>query len=136
MNNLSLHLQIIGCLLLLLSVVHIGFPRKFKWKLELSNLTLVNRQLMYVHTFFVAVVVLLNGLLFIFCANELTEQTRLARFINIGLLIFWLLRWIFQHFVYSPKLWRGKRFETFTHVLFTIFWTYIVVVLMFILIRP
>jgi hypothetical protein len=135
MSHLSIHLQIIGWLLLLLSIVHVGFPQKFKWKLELANLTLVNRQLMYVHTFFVAVVVLLNGLLFIFCSNELTEQTRLARFIDIGLLIFWLLRWIFQHFVYSPKLWRGQRFETISHILFTIFWTYIVVVLLFILIK-
>lgn len=133
MNDLALHLQIIGWILLFVSVIHITFPKQFKWKLELEQLTLMNRQLMYVHTFFVAVVVFLNGLLFILCSRELTEPTRLARFINIGLLIFWFLRWAFQHFVYSSLHWKGKRFETFVHICFSLFWLYIVVVLVFIL---
>jgi hypothetical protein len=34
-------------------------------------------------------------------------------------------RWCAQHFVYSPSLWRGRRFETAVHVLFTALWTWL-----------
>lgn len=38
--------------------------------------------------------------------------------------MFWALRLFTQFFVYSPKLWRGKRFETVVHIAFSMLWTY------------
>jgi len=79
---------------------------------------------MYVHTFFIAVIVLLSGLLCIFCAEDILS-TALGRYLSFGLFIFWGLRLVFQFFVYSPLLWRGKRFETIVHVLFSVLWFYL-----------
>lgn len=119
-----LHLKIIGVLLIVLSLVHVIFPKRFGWKNELKSLQLLNRQLMYVHTFFVALVVFLMGVLCLTSANELVE-TNLGRKVAFGLWVFWTLRLIFQFFVYSTDLWRGKKFETAVHVVFSLFWIYL-----------
>ncbi len=124
---MALHLKIIGILSVLLALVHVIFPRYFKWDSELRLLSLINRQLMYVHTFFLAFVLLLTGLLLL-CATGDILGTRLGRQLAFGFFLFWGVRLGFQFFVYSPKLWRGKRFETTVHIGFACLWTYFTVV--------
>lgn len=121
------HLSVIGSILVLLGIVHAIFPRYFKWGQELKHLSLINRQMMQTHTFFIALVVALFGVLCITQAKDMVS-TPLGRNIALGLAMFWGLRLIFQLFVYSPKLWRGKVFETLVHIVFTIFWVYMTVV--------
>lgn len=120
---MEIHLKIIGFLLIFLGIVHIGFAKYFKWKLELSNLSLINRQMMKTHTFFIALTVFLMGIMCLFCGEDLI-QTDFGKKISFGLAVFWTCRLFFQFFVYSPKLWRNKRLETFVHILFSIFWIY------------
>ena len=124
---MEIHFKIIGVLLIVLACVHIIFPRYFNWKEELKSLSLINRQLMTVHTFFIALVVFLTGLLCLTSATELIE-TKLGRTILLGLGLFWSIRLIIQFFGYSSKLWRGKKFETTVHVLFSLLWIYLSVV--------
>lgn len=122
-----LHLKIIGCLLILLAIIHIPFSRYFKWKIELTHLSLINKQMMTTHTFFIALTVFLMGLLCLTSSQELIT-TSLGRKIALGLGVFWFIRLIFQFFVYSSKLWKGKVFETTMHILFSIFWIYLSVI--------
>jgi hypothetical protein len=117
------HLHIIGILLVLLALLHIGFPRYFQWRRELAPLNLINRQMMQVHALFIAVAVLLMGLLCLTSAAELVG-TPFGRRVALGLGIFWALRLAVQLFGYSGKLWKGKRLETGVHVLFTLLWCY------------
>lgn len=121
------HLKIIGYLLMVLALVHITFPKYFSWKDELKQLSLVNKQMMQVHTFFIAFVVFLMGLL---CATSYDDLIHmpLGKRIALGLSIFWGIRLLFQFFVYSPKLWKGKTFETIVHVVFSLFWVYLTVI--------
>lgn len=121
---MNTHLQIIGSLLILLSLIHVIFPRYFKWNEELKSLSLVNRQMMTVHTFFIALVVLLMGLLCLTSSTELIE-TPLGRKVSLGLALFWIARLFFQLFIYSPKLWKDKKFETTVHIIFTLLWLYL-----------
>ena len=120
---MEIHLQIIGTLLIVLSLIHVIFPSYFNWKSELQHLSLINRQMMTVHTFFITLTVFLIGLLCVTSASELIE-TSLGRKISLGLAVFWTIRLFTQIFIYSPILWKGKAFETIVHVLFTIFWAY------------
>lgn len=120
---MEIHLKIIGTLLIVLSLIHVIFPSYFNWKSELQHLSLMNRQMMTVHTFFIALTVFLIGLLCVTSASELIE-TSLGKKISLGLAVFWTIRLFTQIFIYSPKLWKGKTFETIVHVLFTIFWAY------------
>jgi hypothetical protein len=128
---MELQLKIIGVLLIILAFIHVPFPMRFDWKKDLSALSLMNRQMMYVHTFFIALIILLMGILCISCSEDLIN-TRLGNKIVLGLFIFWSLRLLIQFFGFSSKLWRGKKFETVIHMLFSIFWTYLTVVFFYI----
>lgn len=127
---MQIHLKIIGVLLIALALVHIIFPRYFNWNKELKALSLINRQMMTVHTFFIALTVFLMGILCLTSAKELIE-TNLGNKIAIGLGVFWVARLFIQFFVYSPSLWRGKKLETVIHILFTFLWSYFSFVFVF-----
>lgn len=124
---MQIHLKIIGCLLSILAWVHIIFPKYFNWKVELKPLSLINKQMMQVHTFFIALTVFLFGLLS-FCCADLLVHSQLGKYICLGFFIFWIIRLYFQLFVYSSLLWKGKLFETTMHILFTLFWIYLCLV--------
>lgn len=121
---MEFHLKIIGSLLIILAVVHSFFPRYFNWKRELSSLSVINRQLMYIHSLFIALVVLLIGLLCLTSSDELLS-TSLGKRICLSLGLFWAIRLCVQFLGYSSKIWKGKKFETIVHVLFSLFWTYL-----------
>lgn len=124
---MELHLKIIGFLLIGVALIHLAFPFRFDWKKDLRQLALINRQMMYVHTFFIAMITLLMGVLCMLFSKELVNS-ELGRIVSAGLFIFWLLRLIFQFFVYSSELWKGKRFETVVHLFFSFLWGYFTIV--------
>jgi hypothetical protein len=121
---MQIHLKIIGVLLITLGLIHVFFPKYCKWDKELKSLSLVNRQMMTVHTFFIAFAVFLMGLLCLTSAKELLE-TVLGKKIALGFGIFWTVRLFIQFFGYSTGLWKGKTFETTMHIVFSILWTYL-----------
>lgn len=114
-------LEITGHLLLGLALLHAVFPRYFRWREETSALSLVTRQILYIHTFFIALTVFLMGLLCVTSAEDLIH-TPLGKRICLALGAFWGIRLAVQFFGYSSHLWRGKAFETFAHLAFTLFW--------------
>ena len=117
------HIELIGVTMIVIALAHAGFPRYFAWKEELSGLSLMNRQMMKVHSFFIALTVLLMGLLCVTSSAELIG-TGLGRRIALGLGLFWAARLVIQLFGYSPQLWRGKIVETVLHVVLTTIWAY------------
>lgn len=121
---MSLQLEFIGALLVVLALLHVGFARYFDWRREFAAVSLLNRQMMYVHTFFIALAVLLMGVLCLTSAAQLVG-TALGRRVALGMGVFWLARLLIQFFGYSATLWRGKRFETIIHVLFALLWAYL-----------
>jgi hypothetical protein len=124
---MELHLKIIGWILTILALAHGIFPRYFNWKNEFKNVSLINREMMYIHTFFIALGVLLMGVLCITSATDLVE-TKLGKTISLGLSIFWTTRLVIQFFGYSSALWKGKTFETVIHILVTFLWAYLSIV--------
>jgi hypothetical protein len=118
-----LHLHVLGVVFVVLAFVHAVFPARFEWRRELPALSLINQQLMTVHTFFIAVVVFGIGVVCVVDADLLTT-TPLGRHVCVGLAVFWGLRFLAQHFWYSPRLWRGKTFETLVHVAFSLLWAW------------
>ncbi|MBB4805703.1 hypothetical protein HNP38_000975 [Chryseobacterium defluvii] len=121
---MELHLKITGILLIILALIHIAFPKYFNWEKEFRPLSLMNRQMMRVHTIFIALIIFLMGLLCLTSFNELTEPG-LGKKIILGLGVFWTTRLIIQFFGYSSELWKGKTFETIIHIIFSLLWIYI-----------
>ncbi len=124
---MQIHLKIIGVLFIVLALIHVIFPKYFHWKKELSSLSLVNKQMMEIHTLFIAVAVLLMGILCVCSTTEIVE-TPLGKKIALGMGVFWFIRLIVQFFGYSSKLWKGKLFETIVHIVFSVFWLYVTVI--------
>lgn len=121
---MEFQLHLIGSLLILLALIHIIFPKYFNWKEELENLSLINKQVMQVHTFFIALTVLLMGILCVTSAIEIIT-TSLGKKVSFAFGIFWFCRLLIQFFGYSSKLWKGKTFETIVHIIFSILWIYL-----------
>lgn len=121
---MQIQLKIIGILLLALALVHTVFPKYFRWRKELTLLSLINRQMLMIHTFFIALTVFLIGLLCLISTNELID-TKLGKNISLGLGIFWTIRLFIQFFGYSSKLWKGRTFETSVHIVFIFLWSYL-----------
>lgn len=86
---MEVQLKIVGIVQILLAIIHLFFPRKFDWKNELHKLSLLNQQMMQVHTFFIALTVFLMGILNLSSA-ELLINTELGKRICLGMGIFWL----------------------------------------------
>jgi len=72
---IDLHLKIVGTLLVLLGVAHCAFPKRFGWKDELARLSLLTRQIFWVHTFFIALTLVLMGSITALYAKGLLEPT-------------------------------------------------------------
>ncbi len=125
------NLEIIGYMLALLALLHLIFPRYFDWVNDLKGLSLINRQMFYIHTFFIALGLLLMGILCISSASELAT-THLGKSVCLGLSIFWFARLLIQFFGYSSSLWKGKRIETTVHIVFIFLWTYFAAIFFYI----
>jgi hypothetical protein len=125
---LTLLLKIAGILLIGLSLIHAFFSRRFAWAEELPRLSLLNRQIFQVHCFFIALTVGLMGVLLFGWTDALVTRSPLAKAIAGGLTIFWSCRLVFQWTVYDSSLWRGRRFETAMHWLFTTLWLFLTAV--------
>ena len=124
--TLRIHIQFVGALLLALGTAHIFFGRYFGWKQELASLSLLTRQVFIVHSFFIALVLALLGICSLFYADTLLVPNPLSRMLLAGIVVFWLSRLLFQLFVYDSKIWRGRRFYTAMHIIFSLMWTYFV----------
>jgi len=131
---MEIAIRIAGALMVLLALLHTVFPRRFRWKEEFASISLLSRQILYVHTFFIALTVLLMGMLCITSA-EMLVNTELGKRIAVGLAIFWTARLLIQFFGYSRTLWWGKRFETGIHVTFSAMWAYFSLIFIFVALR-
>ena len=118
-------LRLAGVFLLALFVLNFFVPGRFKWADELPRLSLINRRIFQVHAMFIALILLLSGLLLVALPHELLNPTPLARAVLGGLAIFWGLRLWMQWFMYDRELWLGKRFETTMHILFSGLWVFL-----------
>jgi len=126
--TLLVHLRIVGLVMAGLVIVNVFVPRRFHWREELARLSLLNRQIFEAHAIFLVLTLALFSALLLTSSDALLEPTRLSRAILIGLTIFWTLRMVMQWAFYSPAIWRGHRFNTTMHYVFSVLWIYVATV--------
>ena len=123
--TLYMHLQVVGILLMLLGLSHIFFARFFGWKQELTAVSLLTRQVFFVHNFFIGLTVMLGGAATFFCAKALLRPDTLSHAVLAGMATFWFCRLIAQFVAYDSAIWHGDRFRTFMHVACSLLWCYV-----------
>jgi hypothetical protein len=125
---LLVNLRIVGVVMACLVIINVGVPRRFHWTEEMARLSLLNRQIFQAHSIFLVLVLAMFSALLLTSASSLLEPTRLSRAVLFGLTIFWGLRMLMQWFFYSPQVWRGHRFNTVMHCVFSVTWIYVTAV--------
>lgn len=108
---------------IVLAILHLAFPARFRWKEEASRMSRLNEQIFYVHTLFVCLVLVLFGVWTFLLADSL--RGREFQIIAAGIAVFWFTRLFVQLFVYDAAHWRGKTFETIVHILFLFLWCFL-----------
>jgi len=119
------HLRAVGVVMALLVGVNLVVPVRYRWRDETARLSLLNRQIFQAHAVFLILTLALFSVLLLIYADALVEPTRLSRAMLGGLTIFWGLRMLMQWCFYSPAIWRGDRFNTAVHWLFSATWVYV-----------
>jgi hypothetical protein len=126
LSAIEFQLRLVGALLLGVAALGVAVHRHFRWGDEIQRLTLLTRQVFLIHSAFVTVVLAMLGAMLLTLAPALLGPGPLPRAVLIGLLIMWMARLLAQWFFYDPSLWRGDRFRTFMHVLFSVLYAYFV----------
>ena len=108
---MNILLVFFGATQIAIGILIFALPRLLGWRAELAAMPALLREVYHVHALFVAVA------LWIFGGLTLAYGT------DIGPLgpcigLFWAVRVGVQLFYYSPTHWRGKRRETYIHLVF------------------
>jgi len=122
--TLTLHLQIVGVLMFLLFLLNFVVWKRFKWWEEIQKLSMLTRQVFIVHSFFIMLSIAGFGVVSLFYPGTLLAPTELGRLVLIFLVVFWGSRLVMQWCVYDWRLWRGDRFNTVVHFVFSGVWAY------------
>jgi hypothetical protein len=124
LSSPSLHLQVAGAMLVAVGLGHVALPKALGWSAEMTRLSLLNRQVSYVHTFFIGMACVQFGLLALFAHAELLRGGHLARAVLTGAVAFWGGRLLVQLLVFDSSLWRGRLLTVGGHLAFVGLWTY------------
>ena len=119
------NLRPVGVVMAALVAVNLVVPIRYRWREETARLSLLNRQIFQAHAVFLVLTLALFSVLLVGYADALVEPTRLSRAVLAGLTMFWGLRMLMQWFFYSPAIWRGHRFNTVMHGIFSATWVYV-----------
>jgi hypothetical protein len=102
MTDLSLHLTFVGVALLGLGAVHVLLPGVLQWNRELAGASALNREVSYVHCYFIGLACLLWGLLPLSAGPTLLVPNPVTRLVLIGAVAFWASRFVIHRPVFTP----------------------------------
>jgi hypothetical protein len=123
--TITTNLRVVGVLLTVLGLSHVFFGQFLGWERELEGLSLLTRKILLVHTFFIGLGVAMAGTGSLLYASALLEPNALSRAILAGMVVLWLCRMLTQWFAYDAAIWKGDRFRTSMHVVFSALWIYV-----------
>lgn len=127
MNLLTLNLTVAGVILVGLGALHIALPAALSWHHELAGASPLNREVSYVHCFFIGLACVLWGLLPLTAGSLLLQPSPVTRLVLTGAVAFWASRLIIQLTVFNRHA-RQSAAWLFSCTAGTILWLYLTVV--------
>lgn len=119
---LAIVLRICGAGLILLGLLHVPISKHLNWREDAARMSELNAMVFHVHTFFIVLVLFIMGVPALVDPMAFLEPSRAAKWGCWSLVLFWVLRLVFQWTAYKPAWWKGKRFETSMHWFFSCIW--------------
>jgi hypothetical protein len=101
MTYLEPNLTITGVLLVSLGALHAALPVLLQWNRELAAASMINREVSYVHCFFIGLACALWGLLPLTAGRLLLAPSPVTRLVLTGAVIFWACRLVIQLAVFN-----------------------------------
>lgn len=129
LTRLPTHLALTGFILLSLGAVHVLLPRTLQWSNELGGVSRLNREVSYVHCYFIGLVCMLWGLLPLTAGPAMLEPSPVTRLVLLGAVIFWGSRLViqltvFNHHARDSRAWFALSFAgTALWLYLTVVWT-------------
>ena len=118
-------LRTAGAGLIVLAFLHLPLDRRLKWREEAARMSPLNEAVFHVHTFFICLVLVATGLPCLLDPGVLLEKSRAGLWGAWSLCAFWSCRLWCQWFAYQPSWWKGLRFESAMHWLFSAVWLFL-----------
>jgi len=99
------------------AAVNFSTARLLKWQEPIDRMPLLLRQVFWVHSWFVSLVLAIFGVMtWRFAAEMASGSNAACAWLAAGLGLVWGLRTLAQVAYYSPSHWRGNPGRTFIHV--------------------
>jgi hypothetical protein len=115
-HHLELGLRIVAVAQIALAALSLCLPRILNWKPDIERMSLLVRDVFEIHSWFIALTLVIWGVLtWTFAAELAHASTALARWLGAAIGMFWGLRCILQWTHYSPVHWRGNATRTLIH---------------------
>lgn len=127
MNLLLVNLTVVGIVTLGLGVLHSALPRVLRWDRDLAGASTLNREVSYVHCYFIGLACLLWGLLALTAGPALLERSPVARLVLIGAVAFWFSRLVIQLTVFNRHADESAPWCVLS-VAATVLWLYVTVI--------
>lgn len=127
MSNLVVNLRIVGAILMALGVFHLALPWVLAWPHESSEASRLNREVNYVHCYFIGLACLLWGLLPLAAGQSLLDRNPVTRLVLVGAVVFWASRLVIQVFVFNRHARESRDWRALS-CLGTGLWIYLTVV--------
>ncbi len=96
-----LNLTVAGVLLVGLGALHIALPAVLGWHRDLARASPINREVSYVHCYFVGLASVLWGLLPLTAGSLLLQPGPVTRLVLISAVTFWASRLVIQLAVFN-----------------------------------
>lgn len=127
MSLLVLNLTVAGVLLVGLGALHIALPAVLGWHRELAGASPINREVSYVHCYFIGLACVLWGLLPLTAGSLLVQPGPVTRLVLIGAVTFWASRLVIQLAVFNRHARQSSAWLALSTA-GTILWLYLTVV--------
>lgn len=103
MRTLTTLVVAAGWLQLSMAALNFALPKLFNYRENLPRLSPIVRQIFVVHSVYIFLVLVIFGLLCVLYPVEMISGQPMARFLNLSLAIFWLLRLGIQLLYYDAE---------------------------------
>ena len=127
MIYLQLNLACAGVLLLGLGAAHLALPAVLGWRRELAAVSVLNREVSYVHCFFIGLSCVLWGLLPLAAGARLLQPDPVTRLVLAGAVCFWASRLLIQIVLFNRHAARSVAWLVLSTA-GTVLWLYLTLV--------
>jgi hypothetical protein len=99
--GLTLNLEMVGGVLIALGASHLVLPRILGWQHGLATLGRLDREVNYVHSYFIGLACVLWGLFPLLAGRELLVRGSVTSLVLIGAAVFWVSRLMVQLIIFN-----------------------------------